>query len=58
MRITSASLVSFTMGNTTVIWGGGDAGARKAAVLSALLRTRPVPATIDVSAPDTPVTRL
>ncbi len=58
MSITSASLVSFKMGNTTVIWGGGDAGARKAAVLSALLHTRPVPATIDVSAPDTPVTRL
>jgi cell division protein FtsQ len=38
-----------------VVWGGGEDSERKVAILTVLLRT---PAkVIDVSAPDTPVTR-
>lgn len=57
VTVTSANLVTFTMGSTTVIWGSGEQGSRKAAVLRVLLRTKPTPSAIDVSAPDTPVTR-
>ncbi len=57
LRVTTANLVAFTMGSTEVTWGSGEAGARKAAVLQVLLTTKPTPRQIDVSAPDTPVTR-
>jgi cell division protein FtsQ len=39
----------------SVVWGGQADGPKKLAVLEALLKTNP--AVIDVSAPDTPVTR-
>lgn len=55
VRVSSADLVTFTLGKRTVVWGGGSDGQRKVAILEALLATKAK--TIDVSAPDTPVTR-
>jgi len=55
IRVSSASLVTFTLGKRTVVWGGGDDSERKVAILTVLLRTKAK--VIDVSAPDTPVTR-
>ncbi|MEO3938639.1 FtsQ-type POTRA domain-containing protein [Dermatophilaceae bacterium Soc4.6] len=54
VTVTSADLVTFTLGGVTVRWGGLADGAKKLAVLQVLLRTSPT--TIDVSAPDTPTT--
>ena len=55
MRVSSANLVTFTLGKRTVVWGGGEESVRKVAILEALLPTKAK--VIDVSAPDTPVTR-
>ncbi|MGB7819401.1 MAG: FtsQ-type POTRA domain-containing protein [Ornithinibacter sp.] len=55
VRVSSANLITFTLGSRTVVWGGGEESARKVAILQALLATKAK--TIDVSAPDTPVTR-
>ena len=55
IRIGSASLVTFTTGSTTVVWGGAGEEKRKVALLRALLPGRPK--VVDVSAPHTPVTR-
>lgn len=55
VTVSSANLVSFTLSGRTVVWGGAEEPARKIAILRALMRT---PAkVVDVSAPDTPVTR-
>lgn len=55
LTVSSADLVTFKMGTVTVIWGGAADGPKKLAILRVLLGTKP--GTIDVSAPDTPVTR-
>ena len=55
IRLSSANLITFTLGSRTVVWGGGEDSTRKVAILTALLRTKAK--VIDVSAPDTPVTR-
>ncbi len=55
VRISSADLVTFTTDGTTVVWGGAGEESRKVELVQALLRGRPK--VIDVSAPDTPVTR-
>lgn len=55
IEVSTANLVSFTLGGVKVVWGGADAADRKLEILRALLPTKP--AVIDVSAPDTPVTR-
>lgn len=55
MTISSADLVTFTLGTRTVVWGSGEESPRKVAILRALLTTKAK--VIDVSAPDTPVTR-
>ena len=55
IKVSSANLVTFTLGSRTVVWGGGEDSARKVAILTALLPTKAK--VIDVSAPDTPVTR-
>lgn len=55
MEVSTANLVSFTLGEVKVVWGGSDSPDRKLEILRALLPT--TPAVIDVSAPDTPVTR-
>lgn len=55
VKVSSATLVTFTLDGRTVVWGGGEEGARKVAILLALLPTKAK--TIDVSAPNTPVTR-
>ena len=55
IKVSSANLITFTLGSRTVVWGGGEDSARKVAILTALLRTKAK--VIDVSAPDTPVTR-
>ena len=55
IKVSSASLITFTLGSRTVVWGGGEDSARKVAILTALLKTKAK--VIDVSAPDTPVTR-
>ncbi len=57
ITVSSASLVTFRLGGTQVIWGGVGQEEKKLAVLQILLRTTPTPKTVDVSAPDTPVTR-
>ena len=55
IRLSSANLITFTVAGRTVVWGGGEDSGRKVAILTALLRTKAK--VIDVSAPDTPVTR-
>ena len=55
ITVSSADLFTFTLGQASVVWGSGATRARKVAILTALLKTRPK--VIDVSAPDTPVTR-
>ena len=55
VTVTSADLVTLQLGAVTVVWGGVADGPKKLTVLQALLPTNP--GTIDVSAPDTPVTR-
>lgn len=55
VKVSSATLVTFTLGGRTVVWGGGEEGPRKVEILRALLTTKA--RTIDVSAPNTPVTR-
>jgi len=59
VTVSAADQVSFTVSSTskrkTVVWGGVGDGARKAQLVSVLL---PEPGdTIDVSVPDSPVTR-
>ncbi|QIM20648.1 FtsQ-type POTRA domain-containing protein [Phycicoccus sp. HDW14] len=55
VTVSSANLVTFTMRRHTVVWGGEDEADLKIRVLRALLTT--TAKVIDVSAPDTPVTR-
>lgn len=55
IEVSTANLVSFTLGGVEVVWGGADEAERKLRIVQALLPTKP--AVIDVSAPDTPVTR-
>lgn len=55
VTVTSADLVTFQLGTVNVVWGGVADGPKKLAVLQALLTTKP--AVVDVSAPDTPITR-
>ena len=55
VTVSSADLVTLKLGTTTVVWGGVADGPKKLVVLTALLPTKP--SVIDVSAPDTPVTR-
>lgn len=55
LTVSSADLVTFKLGSRTVVWGSGEASVRKVEILQALLRTKA--RVIDVSAPDTPVTR-
>jgi len=55
LTVSSADLVTFTLGARTVVWGSGEESVRKVEILQALLRTKAK--VVDVSAPDTPVTR-
>ena len=55
VTVTSADLVTFQLGTVNVVWGGVADGPKKLAVLQALLSTKP--GVVDVSAPDTPITR-
>jgi cell division protein FtsQ len=55
VTVTSADLVTLELGAVSVVWGGPEDGPKKLAVLQALLPT--TPGVIDVSAPETPVTR-
>ena len=55
INVSSANLVTFTLGEVKVTWGGADQPQRKVQVLRALLKTGPTE--IDVSTPDTPTTR-
>lgn len=55
IRVSTANLVSFTLDDIDVVWGGADEADRKLAILRALIPTEPD--SIDVSAPDSPVTR-
>ena len=40
IKVSSANLITFTLGERTVVWGGGEDSARKVAILTALLRTK------------------
>jgi cell division protein FtsQ len=55
LTVSSADLVTFSLGRRTVVWGSGEESVRKVEILRALLRTKA--RVVDVSAPDTPVTR-
>lgn len=55
IQVSTANLVSFSLNGVKVVWGGADAADRKLEILHALLPTKPE--VIDVSAPETPVTR-
>lgn len=53
--VSSANLVTLRIDRTEVVWGGVEEPERKLEIVTALLKT--APKVIDVSAPDTPVTR-
>ena len=53
--VSGANLVTLRVRGTTVVWGGVSQPEKKLTVMSALLKSHPK--VIDVSAPDTPVTR-
>jgi cell division protein FtsQ len=55
VTVSSANLVTLTIGRTAVVWGGVQEPERKLAIMTALLKGSPK--VVDVSAPDTPVTR-
>jgi cell division protein FtsQ len=55
VTVSGANLVTLTIGRTTVVWGGVNEPEKKLEIMTALLPGRPK--VIDVSAPDTPVTR-
>jgi cell division protein FtsQ len=55
VTVSSANLVTLTVGSTTVVWGGVAEPERKLAIVTALLKHQH--RVIDVSAPSTPVTR-
>ena len=55
VTVSGANLVTLRVCGTTVVWGGVAQPEKKLTVMSALLKSRPK--LIDVSAPDTPVTR-
>ncbi len=55
VTVSSADLVTFKVDRTTVVWGGMAAPEQKLRIVTTLLGTKP--RVIDVSAPDTPVTR-
>jgi cell division protein FtsQ len=55
VTVSGANLVTLRIGRTTVVWGGMNDPEKKLTVLKALLTGKPD--VIDVSAPDTPVTR-
>jgi cell division protein FtsQ len=55
VTVSGANLVTLRVRGTTVVWGGVGQPEKKLAVMTALLKGRPK--LIDVSAPDTPVTR-
>lgn len=55
LRLSAGDRLSFTLGEVEVLWGASGQAARKLAVLDALLTTHP--AVVDVSVPDSPVTR-
>ena len=38
IKVSSANLITFTLGRRTVVWGGGEDSARKVAILTALLQ--------------------
>lgn len=55
VTVSSANLVTLTIGRTSVVWGGVEEPERKLSIMQALLKGSPK--VVDVSAPDTPVTR-
>ncbi len=55
ITVSSAGMVTFRLGEVDVAWGGPGDETTKLTVLKALLATEP--SFIDVSVPDTPVTR-
>lgn len=55
IHLSAGQRVSFRLGTVEVAWGGGGLAARKVAVIDALLPTKP--SAVDVSVPDSPVTR-
>jgi cell division protein FtsQ len=55
VTVTGANLVTLRIGATTVVWGGVAEPEKKLEIMTALLKDKP--RLIDVSAPDTPVTR-
>jgi cell division protein FtsQ len=55
VTVTSADLVTLQLAKVRVVWGGLADGPKKLAILEVLLKTNP--AVVDVSAPDTPITR-
>jgi cell division protein FtsQ len=55
VTVSGANLVTLRVRGTTVVWGGVGQPEKKLAVMTALLKSRPK--LIDVSVPDTPVTR-
>ncbi|XVX21614.1 cell division protein FtsQ/DivIB [Actinomycetota bacterium] len=57
LTVESASRVTFKLGNTLVVWGGKDRPGEKARLVEILVKEKPRPVKIDVSAPDSPVTR-
>jgi cell division protein FtsQ len=56
VSVLGANMVTFRLGEVTVLWGGASQPALKVKVMTVLLRQKGI-GTIDVSAPDTPAVR-
>jgi cell division protein FtsQ len=56
VAVLGANMVTFKLGAVSVVWGGASEPQLKVEVMTALLRVKGV-GTIDVSAPNSPVTR-
>lgn len=54
LQVSAADAVTFTVGSTTVTWGNAERSEFKAQLVTILLKDKPH--TVDVSAPDTPIT--
>ncbi|CCH80104.1 Cell division protein FtsQ [Nostocoides japonicum T1-X7] len=57
ITVSSANLVTFRHGRTEVVWGGAGEESLKIRIIEALLKSTPTPSVIDVSAPQTPVSK-
>jgi len=57
IHVSGRSVVTFKLDESLIVWGTEGDAQKKARIVEILLRQTPKPGTIDVTAPDAPVTR-